>query len=426
MQLTSSNHICALGTPLIWRPSPSATWQGRIPKGIQSGQAEPKSILKKKDQTLELKKFKYHQNVVQPAPIVQEFVDALFSEQELSLPGSKTAQTAILLSRSRSTFAGHVKWWKAWSWYCVAHGISVKEPKAQELAAFVGWVVEDSTAGQGIKALSSVRQQLHHKSDYYGANCMLLACLSDGLKAMAVESKRPKVAIQLDTLNYIINHYLSYHSVLHPKIVRMIAFAYLMYGSGARPGELHGMVWDQVVLVDNTLAEVGTLLDMGMDKLDVGVYRIKLEFWEKQSRYAPTFCIIPCNTITTTWLKHLWTSMYKLIKFQKVALAYMFPNLDGHTMGHVSYSAMSEQWDELRGFAFEANIISREQLDHGTIYAIKRGLITDLQEENVPLSLSMALTRHRSVTGHLAYFTPLEEEQQKKVVQMKERMLQKR
>ena len=81
MQLTSSNHICALGTPLIWRPSPSATWQGRIPKGIQSGQAEPKSILKKKGQTLDLKKFKYHQNVVQPAPIVLEFVDALFSEQ---------------------------------------------------------------------------------------------------------------------------------------------------------------------------------------------------------------------------------------------------------------------------------------------------------------------------------------------------------
>ena len=43
-----------------------------------------------------------------------------------------------------------------------------------------------------------------------------------------------------------------------------------MYESGARPGQLHGRGWDQVVLVDNTLAEVGTVLDMRLDKWEEG------------------------------------------------------------------------------------------------------------------------------------------------------------
>ncbi len=58
--------------------------------------------------------------------------------------------------------------------------------------------------------------------------------------------------------------------MLHPDIARIIAFAYFMYESGARPGQLHSRGWDQVVLVDNTLAEVGTVLDMRLDKWEEG------------------------------------------------------------------------------------------------------------------------------------------------------------
>ncbi len=43
-----------------------------------------------------------------------------------------------------------------------------------------------------------------------------------------------------------------------------------MYESGVRSGQLYGRGWDQVVLVDNTLAEVSTVLDMRLDKWEEG------------------------------------------------------------------------------------------------------------------------------------------------------------
>ncbi len=101
----------------------------------------------------------------------------------------------------------------------------------------------------------------------------------------------------------------------------------------------------------------------------------------------------------------------------------MFANIDGHSDGHATFSAMSEEWDDLRFWARKRNVIPEEVAVWGSLYGIKRGLITDLQEQHTPLSLSMAITRHRSVTSHLVYFTPNPDSHQQQVLAVKQKLL---
>ena len=350
-------------------------------------------------------------------------MEDLFDKDAKVLPGADTAQAAVLVARRKETFAVHAKWWQTWEWYATQFQIDCKSPHPSELAAFVGWIVDGTTASQGLKALSSIRQKLTYKAAYYGNNSMLLACLTDGLKAIAGASQRPKVAVQLDILNKIINLWLDTHDMLEPKIVRIIAFTYLMYGTGARPGELDSVKWQEFNLLDNSLDFQGDIHELGYGKLLVAVYRLKLVFWEKQSRVVKTSCIIPCATLTTIWLAHWFSTLQLLRQRQFVSSEFVFANLDGHSDGHATFSAMSEEWDDLRFWARKRNVIPEEVAVWGSLYGIKRGLITDLQEQHTPLSLSMAITRHRSVTSHLVYFTPNPDSHQQQVLAIRQKLL---
>jgi len=138
---------------------------------------------------------------------------------------------AMLVGRAPSTFKRHSIWQDRWMAYCDKNQVSLTRPLPLELASFVGMVSSMHGPNQAIQALGVVRTQLSDPSAYYKQASWYMACLSDGLEALAAARKKPRVAIRWNLLQAIIEYYIASKDLVDWE-VRNVCFMYVLFISG--------------------------------------------------------------------------------------------------------------------------------------------------------------------------------------------------
>ncbi len=200
--------------------------------------------------------------------------------------------------------------------------------------------------------------------------------------------------------------------------IRLIAFVFLMYASGARPGELESLQWNHILLMDASTKPIQILNQENYDKLRVSAYYFQLWFQQKQSPVNKVNSIVPCGSAPAKWLHGL----AKLAFFSHSPAhfkTFLFPNLDGNSKSFVHYSAMNQDWKTMKTLAFQFGILEEEKCLEATLYSVKRGLVTDMLAADVPLAVSMSVTRHKYVSSHLCYLVQDDKKVQKQAIAYK-------
>ena len=348
-------------------------------------------------------KLKYEANLTK-AHLLQNL--GLGGEFEEGVKGDvEVAGTIMLLGKAETTFKLHMKWLAHWQAYAVAGHINPLMPLPLHVCAFVGHVASLHGPNQAIKALGVVRSHILEKQAVLKQNSWHISCLVDGLNNLAACRQKPVVAVLWDTLNDILAV-----TVAHVPIAlftkRNVAYVYMLFVSGARPGEVIPVVWEGLEILSKELEPICTLNPWDqatVAKLCVAAYVLQVKCWIKTDALRQHSFLIPCGSLPT---RALFTYARALIEFPHLKAAnrmYVFPVLGGPKVGHISYQSMEDWWNEARAQAYMHNACSREVREWGTLYSLKRGFTSALHSNSVPVHVALSCTRHKTLSAHFRY-----------------------
>jgi len=411
-------------TPLTAKPDhPTTTVEAGSPKVVrfQEGSKTTFSgalnkILGAGKHTSQLQALKWRDNLSNPSLL------GIMPSHILTLPGAEHAWATMLVGRAPATFKRHSTWQDRWITYCEQNHVSVTRPLPLELASFVGMISSMHGPNQAIQALGVVRTHLSEPSAYYKQASWYMACLSDGLEALAAARKKPRVAIRWNLLQAILVFYITSKDLADWE-VRNVCFMYVLFISGGRPEEVVKVLWRDLHVIDANLEEVCQVSPFNLDSLNrltIPAYRLQMEIWIKTNTLSKEKVVIPCGSEPCAWIAR-WGKLVHKVQRSITTNTWLFPNMSGSVESYVSYGAIGSWWNGVRDKAHQAGVCSKEIRDIGTLYTLKYGFISELHEADTPLSVAMMCTRHTTVQAHMGYVRTTTEESMKAVSQVMSR-----